>query len=116
MRNCLNIRDKEINIEGNAGTALIYKTTFGNDLLVELNKFINSNEQAEAMMTIKKLAYVMNRQTEEDFKKIYGKLNELDFLEWLSQFEEQDFYSNDVINTIIGTWNSNLKVTSESKN
>lgn len=119
MRHTLIIEDREYDFLSNSGTAIIYKHIFKSDLLIELDKVIKKKkniEKAEALETIEHLAFVMNIQATRSFREIYNQTDEVDFLEWISQFEEGTFYDSDLVISIINIWNVNTKGLSESKN
>ena len=119
MREVLIIEDREYEFLSNSGTAIIYKHIFKSDLIIELDKVTKKKkniEKAEALESIERLAFVMNIQATKGFREIYNQTDEVDFLEWISQFEEGTFYDSELVVGIIRIWNNNTIGLSESKN
>lgn len=118
MRNVIQIGDKEVEMLGNAATALLYKQAFHEDLLRAVASLSGAKEEdlIQAIEKLQKLAFIMNQQATKEFKDIVNKLTEEDFILWLSDFEENDFQEPSCFSAILGTWNRNLMGSSESKN
>lgn len=112
MRKTIQIGDRQVELLGNAATAILYKQAFHEDLLKTVSSL--SGAKAEDMLSaiekIQRLAFVMNKQTEGHIVK------EEDFVPWLSLFEETDFQTPEVFTDILGVWNKNLAGVSEQKN
>lgn len=117
MRKTIQIGERQIEMLGNAATALIYKQTFHEDLLKAVASLsgASSDEMILAIEKVQRLSFVMNKQATESFSVIKG-LKEEDFVLWLSMFEEDDFQNPSVFSEILGVWNKNLSGSSEPKN
>lgn len=118
MRNVVRIGDRQVEMLGNAATALLYKQTFREDLLRAVASLSGAKEEdlIQAIEKLQKLAFIMNQQATKEFKNIVNKLTEEDFILWLSDFEETDFQDPQTFAAILSTWNKNLSGSSESKN
>lgn len=117
MRRIIQIGERQVEMLGNAATALHYKQTFHEDLLKSVASLSGKDEteMLAAIERIQKLAFVMNAQATRPFAEV-RKLTEDDFVEWLCDFEEDDFQAPDVFLGILGVWNKNLAGSSEQKN
>lgn len=114
MKKIVTIGENQVALESNAATGLRYKQVFQADLLKDLGKLDRKEdiEQLDAINYIAQLTYIMNMQSQGQVKAA----NEHNYIEWIEQFEEQDFQNEDTIMEILGVWNRNLAATSEQKN
>lgn len=96
-------------------TAVRYRQVFHQDLMVQLNKLQNmDNEEKEDSVdtsVIDRLAYIMNMQAE---KKDMGKLNFDTFIDWLDQFDGPELFTH--MDEIVGLYIGNKAATSNPKN
>lgn len=117
MRKTLTIRDKEITFESSAITAIVYKKVFGEDLFSILG---SDGTQASVAINIldkvQQLAFIMAKQAEGMDIKDLIKLNELDYLFWLDDFEYTDMRSDDIVAELLSIWSGNLETTVKAKN
>ena len=114
MKKIVTIGENQVALESNAATGLRYKQVFQADLLKDLGKLDTKEDidQLDAINYIAQLTYIMNMQSQGQAKAA----NEDNYIEWLEQFEEQDFQNEDTIMEILGVWNRNLTATSKQKN
>lgn len=114
MKKSIFIGETQTAFVSNAATALRYKQIFKRDLLKDLGRLDGKEdiERLDAIEYITKLAYVMNMQAQNRIKEA----SEDNYVDWLENFEEQDFQNEDTIMRILGIWNKNLTPTSEQKN
>jgi len=116
----IDIGGKPIELTSNAATPRLFKKVFGKDLLVEFSHIDTQDLQSESgfqtLEIVKELGYVLNRQATLPFRECYAKLDEVDYLEWLTQFEEEDFYSSDTLIEIIGVWQKSARSSVQAKN
>lgn len=103
----ITIGGKPIKLCGNAATAIRYKAIFHRDLLMSFKGMSADDFDADI---IKELAFVMAEQAQgADFKQVTFE----DFVDWISQFEE-----NDLLETaadIINVWIVNTKSSATAK-
>lgn len=114
MKKIVAIGENQVALESNAATGLRYKQVFRADLLKDLGKLDGKEDidQLDAINYIAQLTYIMNMQSQGQAKAA----NEDNYVEWLEQFEEQDFQNEDTSMEILGVWNRNLTTSSEQKN
>lgn len=107
MTGTIQIGDRAITFCGNAATPIRYKQTFRKDLLMSF-KGMNADDFDADL--IKQLAYIMAMQAEgADFKTISFD----DFIDWISQFEENDMLQASA--GIVELWMNNNKATVKAK-
>lgn len=125
MYKAIEIGGKRIELTSNAATPRLYQRIFKQDLLKAFSsintddnteKAVLGDSELETIEMCKRLAYVLNMQATKPFREAYSTTDEIDYLEWLSQFEEDDFYKSEVLLDIIGVWQKSAHTTIESKN
>ena len=117
MRGTISVGSRTLELQSNAATALLYKRVFRDDLLKALTSFSTAPEDIlSAVEVMERLAFIMNKQAEENLSVLCEKVKESDFLMWLSMFEESDFQDPNVLMGVLGTWNKNLVSTTDAKN
>ena len=117
MRGTISVGTKSLELLSNAATALLYKRVFHEDLLKALTSFsTDSSDILAAVEVMERLAFIMNKQAEDQVGVVNGSIKESDFLIWLTLFEESDFQDPEVLMGILGVWNKNLKTVSDVKN
>ena len=117
MRKTINIGTQEIELLGNAATAILYKQAFHDDLLKSITTLSQDNAGALDMVEkVERMTYIMSQQATKGIKELSGKLTEDSFVEWLSEFDEDDFQDADTLVNILGVWDKNIKGTSITKN
>ncbi len=67
-----------------------------------------------AMDLFPKLAYIMWLEAHLEQQALFKKLNELDYITWLSQFESSDLQSH--ITDFMSMWNENSRTSVKPKN
>ena len=120
MYTTMELGGKRLELTSNAATPRLYQKIFGKDLIVEFSKMDLSNVKGEeairALDTIKSLAFVLNMQATKPFRECYSKLTELEYLEWLEQFEDEDFYDSQALINIVKAWQKSAVTSVDAKN
>lgn len=120
MYTTMELGGKRVELTSNAATPRLFQKIFGKDLLVEFNRIdlsdIKGEEALRALDTIKSLAFVLNMQATRPFRDCYCKLTELEYLEWLEQFEDEDFYDPQALINIVKAWKKSAVTSVEAKN
>lgn len=123
MYSRIDIGGKPVELTSNAATPRLYQKIFGTDLLREFaaidTKAITESDNIEGIDTleiVKQLAFVLNMQATRPFRDIYGKATNVDYVEWLTGFEEEDFYNADTLIEIIGVWQKSARTSVQAKN
>lgn len=120
MYTTMELGGKRVELTSNAATPRLFQKIFGKDLLVEFSKIDLSDVKGEKALgvldTLKSLAFVLNMQATRPFRECYSKLTELDYLEWLGQFEEEDFYDPQTLIDIVKAWQKSAVTSVEAKN
>lgn len=117
MRKTITIGQHEVELLGNAATAILYKQAFHDDLLKSITELSQDNSGALAMIEkVEKMAFVMNAQATKSMKELAGNLTDAAFIDWLAQFDEDDFQDAVTLTNILSVWNKNIKGTSVAKN
>lgn len=117
MRANVTVGSVELDLLSNGATAIIYKNAFHIDLLKALATMKEEDAGSDhTFEIITRLAYVMNMQATKPFKELMNSLTDEAFIEWLWQFETDDFQNAEVILNIMSLWNRNIKGTSTAKN
>ena len=89
MYNVVKIGDKAVPMLSMASVDKYFKNIFGDDPIKMQAKGL---DEAEAIDFISRMGYVMAKFAEIANKKDMVKLNEDDYLEWLGQFERNEFF------------------------
>ena len=84
MRGTISIGNKDVEMAANAATPFIYKQTFHEDLLLQLQAKEPSSD------LVVKLGFVMAKQAELPAEELM-KIKETEFYSWVEQFEFMDF-------------------------
>ena len=117
MRGTISVGTKSLELLSNAATALLYKRVFHEDLLKALTSFsTDSSDILAAVEVMERLAFIMNKQAEDQVSIVSGNIKDSDFVMWLTLFEESDFQDPNVLFQVLGIWNKNLQTLSEAKN
>lgn len=114
MKKIIAIGETQVALISNAATGIRYKQVFKRDVLKDLGRLDGKEniDQLDAINYISQLAYIMNMQGNGTIKNA----SEENYIDWLENFEEEDFQNEDTIMGILGVWNKNLIQTSEQKN
>lgn len=120
MYTTMELGGKRVELTSNAATPRLFQKIFGKDLLVEFSKIDLSDVKGEKALgvldTLKSLAFVLNMQATKPFRECYSKLTELEYLEWLGQFEDEDFYDPQALIDIVKAWQKSAVTSVDSKN
>jgi hypothetical protein len=120
MYTTMELGGKRVELTSNAATPRLFQKIFGKDLLVEFSKIDLSDVKGEKALgvldTLKSLAFVLNMQATKPFRECYSKLTEFEYLEWLGQFEEEDFYDPQALIDIVKAWQKSAVTSVEAKN
>ena len=103
----IQIGSDAVKLCGNAATAIRYKQIFHKDLLMQFKGMDIDNFDVDI---IKELAFVMAKQAQgADFRQVSFD----DFVEWLSQYEEQELLQ--AAASIINVWIQNTAAAVQPK-
>lgn len=114
MIKAIRIGDTDVNMRASALTAVIYRSLFGKDLTIELNKKRKARENSDetGLDIFKQLAFVMQWQALPRDNKVTEDMKRLsidDYYEWLDTVEEADFFEGDTLASITNLWVSSQK-------
>lgn len=90
------IGEKVVPMESNGATPIRFRKTFHTDIIAVFSDAKNIDE-----ISLRQLAYIMAKSAE---KADMNKLNEDDFIEWISQFENIDVLNalEEVVSVYLG--------------
>ena len=104
---------KEIALECNAATPLIYKRVFGKNLFDEFTK-MESLPIDEKLELIDSIVFVANKMATQPFRDVLN-LKADDYLEFLTQYEIDDLMDVSLIQTVTRMWSENIEVDAEPR-
>jgi len=120
MYKTIELGGKPLELQSNAATPRVYRSIFNRDLFKDFTAIdteaLGAGSSLETLDLIKRLAFTLNIQATREFRSYYGKLSEVDFVEWLSQYEDEEFYDSEKLIDIIAVWQKSAKTSSEAKN
>lgn len=123
MYKAIDIGGKRVELQSNAATPRLYQKIFNKDLMLEFSKLDTDSmlegSDASGLATlglIKSLCFTLNMQATRPFRDCYGMLDEVDYVEWLTKFEDEDFYDPDTLIQIIAVWQKSISGSAISKN
>ena len=108
------IGEREIPMMAMASTDFYYKNTFGEDLLTLMTQ--PDLETSKTFEIVAKMGFIMAKFAELKKRKDMLKLNEEAFIEWLDQFDREDFFNEDTLLDIQNVYAGNKETSSEIKN
>lgn len=116
MLTTLKIGEKEVNVRTSALTSIIFRNLFRKDLTTEISA-LKTGENVN-LDIFKELAFVMAWQATPSDSKVNDmkNLSNEDYLMWLDQFDEIDFYDPELLSQITTTWLSSQKSVIDVKN
>ena len=106
--------NREIEIECNAASPIIYKRIWGGNLMNELQNLTVDNSM-EALDVIQQALYVFHLQAELGTRDALNA-NDEGYIDFISQFELLELADPEVMGQIFDTWGINIKSESEPKN
>lgn len=113
------IGDKEVEMVSSALTSLAYKKIFGRDILTTLTNFkadkANLAQANTAIDNVAQLGFVMAMQAKLSIPD-FMKLSEVNYYEWVNEFQFGDLFDGNVIENILGVWTKSLGTSVEGKN
>lgn len=119
MKKIITIGKTEVELVSTALTSLAFKKIFDEDILQTIGLLRqgtkDSAEASTAVTDISRLAFVMNKQSTCSVKELMN-VSELDYYEWLNDFERNDFYDPETITAVISAWSGNLATSVDAKN
>ena len=104
---------KEIELECNAATPLIYKRIFGKNLFDEFTK-MNDLAIDDKLEVINSLVFVSNKMATLPFKEVLS-LKMDDYIEFLTSFDMDDLMDVNLITKITQMWSDNVNVDTEPR-
>lgn len=113
------IGDKEVEMVSSALTSLAYKKIFGRDILSTLTNFkadkADLAQANNAIDNVAQLGFVMAMQAKLSIPD-FMKLSEVNYYEWVNEFQFGDLFDGNVIENILGVWTKSLGPSVEGKN
>jgi hypothetical protein len=113
------IGDKEVEMVSSALTSLAYKKIFGRDILSTLTNFkadkADLAQANNAIDNVAQLCFVMAMQAKLSIPD-FMKLSEVNYYEWVNEFQFGDLFDGNVIENILGVWTKSLGTSVEGKN
>lgn len=113
------IGDKEVEMVSSALTSLAYKKIFGRDILSTLTNFkadkADLAQANNAIDNVAQLGFVMAMQARLSIPD-FMKLSEVNYYEWVNEFQFGDLFDGNVIENILGVWTKSLGTSVEGKN
>ena len=113
------IGDKEVEMVSSALTSLAYKKIFGRDILSTLTNFKADKadlvQANNAIDNVAQLGFVMAMQAKLSIPD-FMKLSEVNYYEWVNEFQFGDLFDGNVIENILGVWTKSLGTSVEGKN
>lgn len=113
------IGDKEVEMVSSALTSLAYKKIFGRDILSTLTNFkadkADLAQANTAIDNVAQLGFVMAMQAKLSIPD-FMKLSEVNYYEWVNEFQFGDLFDGNVIENILGVWTKSLGTSVEGKN
>lgn len=129
MQKTINIGGKDTLCTCNALTPYLYTQIFRKDFLTQIMGFrnmagktaetINDNDVSEISKrtaAFAEMAFVFAKQAEIKTAAELVKLTEIDFYNWLANFEQGAFMNAETMTEILSLWQGNTAGTTESKN
>lgn len=114
MLRTIKTKYREIDIECNAASPIIYKRIWGGNLMTEIQT-LSVDEPMEALETIQKAIYVFHLTAEKGTKEALNA-NDEGYIDFILQFEMLELADPDVISQVFEAWGYNIKSESEPKN
>ena len=99
---------REIELECNAATPLVYKRVFGKNLFDEFTK-MEELPIDEKLGLIDSIVFVSNKMATLPFREVLN-LKADDYLEFLSGYEIDDLMDVNLINTVTRMWSQDIEV------
>lgn len=122
MKKDIHIGDATFDAVANAFTPILYRQIFHKDFMTEMQGFAKLKGKKTTEYTdedtalaidrsqsFSRLAYVMKEQATDKTVKDLVKLTELDYYEWLVNFEPTAFDDITAITDILSLWRSNAE-------
>lgn len=122
MNKEITINGKSIRMASNALTPILYRQIFKKDFLKEITGLVSLkdkkaedyteediNDVASRSEAFARLGFVMAKQSELEKASELVKLSEVDYFEWLSNFEAQSFTNASTMTEILKLWKGNAE-------
>jgi len=122
MNKEITIGKKTLKMASNALTPILYRQIFKKDFLKEITGLIglkdkkakdyteqDINDVASRSEAFGRLAFVMAKQSELEKASELVKLTEIDYFEWLSNFDAQSFTNASTMTEILKLWKGNAE-------
>ncbi len=105
---------KEITLECNASTPVIFKRIFHKNLINEFTQ-IDNKEEDEKIELIQQMFYIMAESAEKPIRELL-MLTEINYIEFLTGFGMTELLDEKILKVVTELWSSNIEVNSEPKN
>jgi len=122
MNKEITIGKKTLKMASNALTPILYRQIFKKDFLKEITGLISLkdkkakdyteqdiNDVTSRSEAFGRLAFVMAKQSELEKASELVKLTEIDYFEWLSNFDAQSFTNASTMTEILKLWKGNAE-------
>lgn len=106
MDKVIKIGNTDVTLRATASTVRRYRAKFGRDLLLDMQKFTNGEQNGEALESILNLTYIMAKQANDKIPD--------DIDEWLDSFDV--FPIADISQEVVTLWMNSTITTVKPKN
>ena len=114
--NTIKLKNKEITIECNAASPVIHKRLWNENLMQKL-QHLNPEDIMESLDFIERAVYTFHLTAEKGvLEALKTKIEEEEYIMFLSGFEMMEFANIDVLSQIMEAWGINIKSDSIPKN
>lgn len=110
----ITVGNKSLKLKSTAGTAIFYKRIFRKDILREITD--SSIDDLSVIDACQKLAFIMAMQADGTATTKMLELTEVDYIDWVDQFDSEAFQNVDIVYGILGTWNKTVNTSVPEKN
>ena len=120
MKKDISVGGKGVPCVANAFTPILYRQVFRKDFMTEMQSFsklkgkkVNEYTDEDTALALERtqsfsrLAFIMKEQASDKPVKELVKLSELDYYEWLTEFELTTFNDITTITDILTLWRGN---------
>lgn len=109
MEKTLKVDGRDVTFKATGATVRLYRTKFGNDLLLDMNKlnddYIKGDYTTTSLEVFERLAYIMAKQADESISD--------DIDDWFDDFGMFSIY--EILPELVELWNQSTKSQIKSK-